>query len=136
MSNSQQSEALLLAEKLRDMCSQFNTPSHERGVINGAIQELRRQHARIAGLEAARIAYASEFEPNADGDPDVDNIHANIRALKAQPACTQASATVSDEQIKAVFLANGFTIKEGLTDLKPYVYKAARALLAAHAAQA
>lgn len=38
--------------------------------------------------------------------------------------------TVSDEQIKAVFLANGFTIKEGLTDLKPYVYQAARALLA------
>lgn len=37
---------------------------------------------------------------------------------------------VSDEQIKAVFLANGFTIKEGLTDLKPYVYQAARALLA------
>lgn len=38
--------------------------------------------------------------------------------------------TVSDEQIKAVFLANGFTIKEGLTGLKPYVYQAARALLA------
>jgi DNA repair exonuclease SbcCD ATPase subunit len=38
----------------------------------------------IAELEAARIAYASEFEPDADGDPDVGNIHANIRALKAQ----------------------------------------------------
>ena len=45
------------------------------------------------------------------------------------------SATMSDEQIKAVFLANGFTIKPGCDDLKPYVYKAARALLAAHAAQ-
>ena len=45
------------------------------------------------------------------------------------------SATMSDAQIKAVFLANGFTIKEGMTDLKPYVYQAARALLAAHAAQ-
>ena len=43
---------------------------------------------------------------------------------------TSTSATMSDEQIKAVFLANGFTIKEGMTDLKPYVYQAARALLA------
>ena len=41
--------------------------------------------------------------------------------------------SLTDEQIKAVFLANGFTIKEGLSDLKPYVYQAARALLAAAA---
>lgn len=33
------------------------------------------------------------------------------------------------EQIREVFLAHGFTIKEGLTDLKPYVYDAAYALL-------
>ena len=43
----QQPEALRLAEQLRDMCSQFKTPSHERGVVNGAIQELHRQHDRI-----------------------------------------------------------------------------------------
>ena len=41
----------------------------------------------------------------------------------------KSASTVSDAQIKAVFLANGFTIKEGMTDLKPYVYQAARALL-------
>lgn len=34
-------------------------------------------------LKAARIAYASEFPPDENGDPDVGNIHANIRALKA-----------------------------------------------------
>ena len=39
--------------------------------------------------------------------------------------------TITDDQIRAVFLANGFTIKEGQTDLKPYVFAAARALLAA-----
>lgn len=39
---------------------------------------------------------------------------------------------LTDQQIRAIFLANGFTIKEGQIDLKPYVYKAARALLAAH----
>jgi hypothetical protein len=48
---------------------------------------------------------------------------------------TSTSPVLSDEQIKAVFLANGFTIKEGLTDLKPYVYQAARALLAASGQQ-
>lgn len=34
-----------------------------------------------------------------------------------------------DARIKEVFLENGFTIKEGETDLKPYVYSAAYALL-------
>ena len=46
-----------------------------------------------------------------------------------QPAqATQAEVT--DEQIKEAFLANGFTIKDGHSDLKPYVYAAARAILA------
>ena len=38
---------------------------------------------RVAEMEAARIAYASEFPPNEDGDPDVGSIHENIRKLKA-----------------------------------------------------
>lgn len=37
---------------------------------------------------------------------------------------------MSNDKIREIFLANGFTIKEGLTDLKPYVYAAARALIA------
>lgn len=43
--------------------------------------ELRR---RIDSLNAARIAYASEFPLSEDGEPDVGNIHANIRRLKSQ----------------------------------------------------
>lgn len=35
------------------------------------------------------------------------------------------------EQIRAIFQAHGFTVKEGQTDLKPYVYEAAEALLKA-----
>lgn len=42
---------------------------------------------------------------------------------------------VTDDTIRRVFMAHGFTIKEGQTDLKPYVFQAARALLAAAAAQ-
>ena len=34
-----------------------------------------------------------------------------------------------DNLIRRVFLANGFTIKEGQDDLKSYVYTAARALV-------
>jgi hypothetical protein len=36
----------------------------------------------VSGLRATRTAYASEFPLNADGEPDVGNIHANIRAMK------------------------------------------------------
>jgi hypothetical protein len=36
---------------------------------------------------------------------------------------------MTDDDIREVFLANGFAIKEGQTDLKPYVYAAARALI-------
>ena len=38
---------------------------------------------------------------------------------------------VTNEEIKAIFLENGFSIKEGLDDLKPYVYKAAWAIVQA-----
>jgi len=36
---------------------------------------------------------------------------------------------ISKGQIREIFLANGFTIKKGQEDLKPYVYEAAYALL-------
>jgi hypothetical protein len=36
---------------------------------------------------------------------------------------------ITKDQIREVFLKNGFTIKEGQTDLKPYVYNAAEELV-------
>jgi len=36
---------------------------------------------------------------------------------------------IHKDRIREIFLANGFTIKEGQFDLKPYVYEAAEALL-------
>lgn len=50
----------------------------------------RSEDSRADALEAARIAYASEFPPNVDGEPDVGNIHANIRKLKDALATTAA----------------------------------------------
>ncbi|NDY89715.1 hypothetical protein [Ideonella livida] len=50
--------------------------------------------------------------------------------LAAAPQPAQAATAVSDDDIRRVFLANGFTIKPGQSDLKGYVFAAARALLA------
>ena len=36
---------------------------------------------------------------------------------------------VPDSKIREIFLRNGFTIKEGYNDFKPYVYAAARELI-------
>lgn len=43
---------------------------------------------------------------------------------------TERKGPLSKDLIREVFLAHGFTIKEGQTDLKPYVYDAAYALIA------
>lgn len=40
----------------------------------------------VSDLRSARIAYAREFPFNADGEPDIGNIHANIRAVKCDLA--------------------------------------------------
>lgn len=50
---------------------------------NEAVQPYIR---RINELEAARMAYANEFPLNSEGEPDVGNIHENIRAIKAELA--------------------------------------------------
>lgn len=50
-----QPEALRLAEQLRDLSTMFKTPSHEKGVCNGASFEIRRLHeANQAMLEALK----------------------------------------------------------------------------------
>lgn len=49
--------------------------------------------AEVEGLRAARIAYASEFPLDAEGEPDVGNIHANIRKLKQRVMDAEDDAT-------------------------------------------
>jgi hypothetical protein len=43
--------------------------------------------------------------------------------------------SLTDEQIRTIYLDSGFTIKEGLKDLKPYVYASARAIESAACAE-
>ena len=74
--------------------------------------------------DAERVAEIARSAINAD------------RAMRAQaaPGAAQPAAMLTRAQIRDVFLSNGFTIKEGQTDLKEYVYEAAYALLALAAA--
>jgi hypothetical protein len=47
--------------------------------LRGELEQMRRERDE---LRAARIAYASEFDPDEDGNPDVGSVHENIRKLK------------------------------------------------------
>ena len=64
---------------------------HEAG-LSGRMDAIRALIAERNERQASRIAYANEFPLNADGEPDVVNIHANIRSLKAQLAEAQRDA--------------------------------------------
>lgn len=57
------------------------------------------------------------------------------RAARA-PADSQPAPVVDRDRIREIFMAHGFTVKEGQSDLKQYVYDAADALLRAARAPA
>lgn len=85
-------EALRLAEALGEYAKALPAYGFTTKTLDGAAAELRRQNNRLGELEAARMAYASEFPLAEDGEPDVGNIHANIRKLKAQVSAAQPQA--------------------------------------------
>lgn len=66
--------------------------------------------ARVAELEAARVAYASEF------DGDVGNIHASIRALKAKEVELKSADIAATYAIRA--LSNAVQEIEQLKDAR------------------
>ncbi|WP_315125191.1 hypothetical protein [Comamonas antarctica] len=106
MTAATQAEALRLAQECADYATSLRSTimvaklegKPEPVSMVRAAGLFERAAARIAELEASRFAYANEFEPNADGDPDVGSIHANIRALKAQ--AQPAREPLTDEQIQ------------------------------------
>lgn len=49
-----------------------------------ARDEINKLRAELDEHKAARRAYASEFAPNADGEPDVGSIHQNIRGAQGE----------------------------------------------------
>lgn len=63
-------------------------------------QEIDELRSRISGLEAARIAYANEFELNEEGQPDVGSIHQNIRNLKRETTHWKANHASIKEMLR------------------------------------
>lgn len=70
-----------LQARLSDMLLSANYKRIAAGRPDAA--EVRKQ---LDEMKAARLAYASEFPLNADGEPDVGSIHGNIRNLKKEIA--------------------------------------------------
>ena len=68
-------------------------------------------------LAAARMAYANEFAPNENGDPDVGNVHANIRALKTERDQLRAEV----ETLRKVIRAALYYVPEHKHDLRELI---------------
>lgn len=97
--------------------------THCAATDEGAIALYERPQAQgepVAWLRKNGFRFVSEIEPQ-------DGVEVPL-FLAPQPA--EPVKVPSDAEIREVFLANGFVIKDGHDDLKPYVYDAARALLA------
>lgn len=52
--------------------------------VHRLLDEIERLRGVVDGYRAALQAYAGEFNPDANGNPDVGSIHANIRQLKEE----------------------------------------------------
>lgn len=88
-----------LIQQLRSQEAVDGRPHEIEKLTDEAADALEAANARVAGLEAARLACASEFPPDAEGLPDVGSIHANIRKLKSDAAHWKARAKDAEEYI-------------------------------------
>lgn len=91
------------------------------------------EHKRLLAERDARIEalteYAAAVEMSADkAEQERDQLRA-LLSEQPQASAAQSAPAGERETIRAVFLRNGFTVKDGQTDLKPYVYAAAEELL-------
>ena len=83
------------------------------------------------GNQSFAIDYTPEDEPDMSAGQQAEWMRTQLQhALDKLAAGSRVlQPTLSKDQIREVFMAHGFTVKEGQTDLKQYVYDAAYALL-------
>jgi hypothetical protein len=86
---------------------------HQLAIADEEIQKLRAEN------EALRESLISEKYQSAE-------LLCEVSELKTK--LTMLYEPLNDDVIKKTYLATGFKIQEGLTDLKPYVYKSAHAI--------
>lgn len=75
-------------------------------------------------------AQLAEQTTQADSVQDEDSGCGCSNCEEGFPCTFSQSVEISRDAIKEIFLRNGFTVKEGMTDLKEYVYSAAYELVA------
>jgi hypothetical protein len=77
---------------------------YSRGAVENIVaqqsERIRHLERELSEHKAARIAYANEFSLNADGEPDVGSIHANIRTLKRELGQAKAAFIGSENARK------------------------------------
>jgi len=99
----------------------------------GAMYDAAQQHPEASPAVAQPVAVVRDTLGGVYGEiireGDIGTVLQEGTLLYAA-APAELAQPVADETIREIFMAHGFTIKEGQTDLKPYVYAAARALLA------
>ena len=119
-------DALRNFAKSRPYFNQINNLSMaETETLREVVDAFVVMAARVAELEAARIAYASEFSPDAEGLPDTGRIHANICAMKIRVAELHSSLSevVGDLEMRS-HLKRGEDY--GLVDVSNGVYMRAK----------
>ena len=112
-----------------DMSTQQPAPATQQA---GATKE----HLRLVRVIADKIEDGTLFQSGIYSNKDLARFVRNVAdAATPQPSpTTQAAESVpalDRDRIREIFMAHGFTVKEGQTDLKQYVYDAADALLRA-----
>ncbi len=90
MTDTTKTEALRLADQAAGMSSKYKTPSYERGVLNGCVQELRRlspveaERDRFSQESAHHFIRAREWAERAGAmEADRDRLAAECEALRA-----------------------------------------------------
>lgn len=103
------SERDALKAQLEKTWNDFYEIRNERNelteLMHKALDERDHYIGERDGLCAARMAYASEFQCDADGLPDVGSVHQNIRALKAERdklTMVHAERTVERDRLREV----------------------------------
>ncbi len=115
-----------------------NWPEAPEAIYMGAdpLLEVSAQRPAVASDEIAHEMEANAWRAALRGlctgrelmTPNECAEHVRHRIESAKNAAQQP-AVADRDAIRRVFMAHGFTIKEGQADLKPYVYEAAEALL-------
>lgn len=99
MTDKKQPEALHLADRMIAFTNRFKTPSYERGLCNGVMQELRRLHAENTALQQDYAAARLEIESlRADLRPDAGVIRIvwKMEGDARNPVCEARAMAVVD----------------------------------------